>query len=197
VKYIQAVFGILAVYALLISPATLAARDQVVSIPQGTVIDVRMIDSISSDQNHAGQVVRGSVDHAIQLGNRTVIPRGATAYVKLVDVDSAGRVSGRSELKLQLDRIAFGNHSYPVASNVAWFRGKSETKKSLKSGGIGALAGGGLGALFGGGKGAAIGAGLGAGAGVATNAAHKGEQVRIGSESLVRFQLAAPLRIRE
>jgi hypothetical protein len=104
-------------------------------------------------------------------------------------------VSGRSELKLQLERIVFGNHSYPIASNVAWFRGKSETKKSLKSGGIGALAGGGLGALFGGGKGAAIGAGVGAGAGVATNAAHKGEQIRIGSESLVRFQLAAPLRI--
>jgi hypothetical protein len=197
VKHIQSAIGILAICALLITPVTLAARDQVVSIPQGTVIDVRMIDSISSDQNNAGQVFRGSLEHAIQLGNRTVIPRGATAYVKLVEAKSAGRVSGRSELKLQLDRIVFGNHSYPVASNVAWFRGSSETKKSLKSGGIGALAGGGLGALFGGGKGAAIGAGLGAGAGVATNAAHEGKQVVIGSESLVRFQLAAPLRIRE
>jgi hypothetical protein len=195
VKYIQSVLGILAVYALLMTPAAMA-RDEVASIPQGTVIDVRMIDSISSDQNYAGQVFRGSVDHAIQLGNRTVIPRGATAYVKLVEAKSAGRVSGRSELKLQLDRIVFGNHSYPVASNVAWFRGQSETKKSLKSGGIGALAGGGLGALFGGGKGAAIGAGLGAGAGVATNAIHEGKQIRIGSESQVRFQLAAPLRIR-
>jgi hypothetical protein len=48
---------------------------------------------------------------------------------------------------------------------------------------------------LGGGKGAAIGAGVGAGAGVATNAVKKGEQVYIGSESLVRFRLAAPLRI--
>jgi hypothetical protein len=72
--------------------------------------------------------------------------------------------------------------------------GKSETKKTGKSAGIGALAGGGLGALLGGGKGA-IGAGVGAGAGVATNAVKKGEQVYIGSESLVRFRLAAPLRI--
>jgi hypothetical protein len=197
VKHIQSIIGILAICSLLMTPVSLAARDQVVSIPQGTVINVRMIDSISSDVNHAGQVFRGSVDNAITLGNRNIIPRGATAYVQLVDVNSAGRVSGRSELRLRLDRIVFGNHSYPVASNVLLFRGKSETKKSAKNAGIGALAGGGLGALFGGGKGAAIGAGLGAGAGVATNAAHKGEQVGIGSESLVRFQLAAPLRIRE
>ena len=91
--------------------------------------------------------------------------------------------------------IVTGNRSYPVASNAVLFRGKSETKKSAKNAGIGALAGGGLGALFGGGKGAAIGAGLGAGTGVAVNAAHEGEQIRIGSESLVQFRLAAPLRI--
>jgi hypothetical protein len=155
-----------------------------------------MIDSISTDQNHAGETFRGSIADAIRVGNKTVVSRGANVYVKLVDAHSAGRVKGRSELMLQLERIVVDNHSYPVDSNVVAFRGKSETKKTAKSAGIGALAGGGLGALFGGGKGAAIGAGVGAGAGVATNAAKKGEQVRIGSESLVRFRLAAPLRIR-
>ena len=196
-KYIQSVLIYAAVCALLITPVTLDARDQVINIPQGTVISVRMIDNISSDQNNAGQTFRGSIADAIRMGNRTIVPRGATAYVKLVDVSSAGRVKGRSELKLQLERIVVGNHSYVVASNIVAFRGKSESKKTGKSAGIGALAGGGLGALLGGGKGAAIGAAVGAGAGVATNAAKKGEQVRIGSESLVRFQLSAPLRIRE
>jgi len=154
-----------------------------------------MIDSISSDRNHAGEIFRGSIADSIRIGNRTIVPRGANAYVRLVDASSAGRVKGRSKLQLQLERIVVGNHSYAVASNVVEFRGKSETKKTAKSAGIGALAGGGLGALLGGGKGAAIGAGVGAGAGVATNAYKKGEQVRIGSESLVRFRLAAPLRI--
>jgi len=155
-----------------------------------------MIDNISSDLNYAGETFRGSIADAIRVGNRTVVPRGANAYVKLVEARSAGRVKGRSELQLQLERIVIGNQSYAVTSNVVAFRGKSETKKTAKSAGIGALAGGGLGALFGGGKGAAIGAGVGAGAGVAANASKKGEQVRIGSESLVRFRLAAPLRIR-
>jgi hypothetical protein len=196
VKYVQALLSFVATCALLTIPATLVARDEGISIPQGTVISVRTIDSISSDQNHVGETFRGSIVDAIRIRNQTVVPRGATVYMKLVDVSSAGRVKGRSELMLQLERIVVNNHSYPVTSNVVAFRGKSESKKTAKSAGIGALAGGGLGALFGGGKGAAIGAGVGAGAGVATNAAKKGEQVRIGSESLLRFRLAAPLRIR-
>jgi hypothetical protein len=194
VRYIQSILSFVAICALLTTPPTLVARDQV-SIPAGTVINIRMIDSISSDRNNAGEIFRGSIADSIRVGNRTIVPRGANAYVRLVDASSAGRVKGRSKLQLQLERIVVGNHSYAVASNVVEFRGKSETKKSAKSAGIGALAGGGLGALLGGGKGAAIGAGVGAGAGVATNAYKKGEQVRIGSESLVRFRLAAPLRI--
>jgi hypothetical protein len=196
-NYIQSVLSFAAICALLITPASLDARDQVTTIPQGTVVSVRMIDSISSYQNYAGETFRASIADAIRIGNHTVVPRGANAYVKLLDASSAGRLKGRSQLVLQLERIVVGNRSYPVASNVLAFRGKSESKKTAKDAGIGALAGGALGALFGGGKGAAIGAGVGAGAGVATNAAKEGEQVRIGSESLVQFQLSAPLRIRE
>src|SRR5262249_4810775 len=118
-------------------------------------------------------------------------------YVKLVNASSAGRVKGRSKLEIQLERIVVGNHGYPVASNVVAFRGKSESKQTGKNAGIGALAGGGVGAIFGGGKGAAIGAGVGAGTGVAINAAKEGQQVRIGSESLIRFRLSAPLQIRQ
>jgi hypothetical protein len=194
VKYIPFAFSFAAICALLIAPAPLVARDQV-TLPEGTIVSVRMIDSISSDRNHAGERFRASIVDPIQIGNRTVVPRGADAYVKLVNASSAGRVKGRSELQLQLERVVVGGHSYPVSSNVLAFRGKSEGKQTAKDAGIGALAGGGLGALFGGGKGAAIGAGAGAGAGVATNAVHRGEQVQIGSESVVRFHLSAPLRI--
>ena len=194
-KCIQAVLSVAAVFALLITPGW-SAPDSANTVPRGTVVSVRMIDSIDSDRNYAGQIFRASIADSIRIGNQTVVPRGANAHVKLVNASSAGRVKGRSKLQLQLVSIVVGNQSYPVASNVVEFRGKSEGKKTAKNAGIGALAGGGLGALFGGGKGAAIGDGLGAGAGVAANAAEKGTQVWIGSEDVVRFQLSAPLRIR-
>jgi len=181
---------------MLLMPGTLGARQREIVIPPGTVINVRMIDSIDSDRNTAGQIFRGSLDSPIRINRETVLPRGSTAFVRLVGAESAGRVKGRSELRLQLDRIAVGNHTYPVRSSIVEFRGKSQSKKTAKSAGIGAAVGGGLGALFGGGKGAAIGAGLGAGTGVATRAAKNGEQILVPSESLVRFRLASPVRVR-
>src|SRR5215471_5329628 len=197
VQRIQLVLSCLAICALLITPTMLEARDQqVISIPAGTVINVRMIDSINSDQNQVGQTFRGSLNNSIRVGNRVILPRGANAYVTLVGVSSAGRVKGRSELELQLSRIVVGNRAYRTSSNIVAFRGRSETKQTGKSAGIGAAVGGGVGALLGGGKGAAIGAGLGAGTGVAANAAHRGQQVRIGSESRLQFRLAAPLKVR-
>jgi len=195
VKSIKTLLTVAAFCALMMSPAALPALGQARSVPAGTVINVRMIDSISTDRNHAGETFRGSLQDSVRVGNRTVLPRGATVYVKLVNARSAGRVKGRSEMKLQLERIVVGSHSYPVNSQIVGYRGKSETKQSLKSTGIGAAVGGGLGAIFGGGTGAAIGAGLGGGTGLAVNAAHEGEQIRIPSETLVQFRLSSPLAL--
>jgi hypothetical protein len=196
VKIIRPILSVAALCALLIMPATVNALQHEVVIPKGTVVHVRMIDSIDSEQNRAGQVFRGSLENPIRINNQTVLPRGSTAFVKLVEAKSAGRVKGRSELSLQLDRIAVGNHTYLVRSDIVNFRGKSQGKRTAKSAGIGAAVGGGLGALFGGGKGAAIGAGLGAGTGAATRAVPGGEQIRVNSESLVQFRLTAPLHVR-
>jgi hypothetical protein len=198
-RSVQLQLGIIAICTLLISaPSYYAGIDgnQAVTIPAGAVIPVRMIDSISSDHNWAGQVFRGSLSGPVVVQNRTVLPKGATAYVKLVDVDNASSLKGRSRLMLQLDRVVAPSGTYIVHSGVVSFSGSSQGKKTAKSAGVGALVGGGVGALFGGGKGAAIGAGLGAGTGVATRAFKGPHPVRIGSESLVNFRLTAPVRVR-
>ena len=195
-KYLKFLLIMVSLSGMLTATATADVRQhQQVVVPSGTAIHVRMIDSINSDRNRAGEIFKGSLDHAVQAGNQTVFPRGATAYVKLVEASSAGRVKGRNELRLQLDHIAVGNQTYAVHSNVVDFRGKSQAKKTAKSAGIGAAVGGGVGALLGGGKGLAVGAGLGAGTGVATRAVKEPKAIQINSESLLQFHLAAPLRI--
>ena len=52
-----------------------------------------------------------------------------------------------------------------------------------------------IGAIAGGGKGAAVGAAAGAGAGTAAQALTKGEQIKLPAESLLEFQLKAPLTV--
>src|SRR5262245_52877075 len=200
-KHTQLTLGVIAVVALLMTAPYYAGyaatrNVQEVLVPSGTVIPVRMIDSISSDRNYAGQTFRGSLSAPVRFNNRTVLPRGSTAYIQLVEARSAGKIKGRSELVLQLYRVVTPSGTYAVHSDAVSFRGSSQGKKTGKSAGIGAAVGGGLGALFGGGKGAAIGGGLGAGTGVATRAFKGGRPISIPSESLVNFRLATPIRAR-
>lgn len=166
-----------------------------ITIPAGTVIPVRMTDSIDSQQNHMGQEFRGVLDAPIHGHKQTVLPKGTLVYVRLVDVRSAGKLKGHSALTLQLDRIVTHDTTYTVHSNAIAMRGPSQGKKTGKSAGVGAIVGGGVGALFGGGTGALIGAGAGAGTGVATQALKETKPVRVESESLLSFRLSAPVHV--
>jgi hypothetical protein len=69
-------------------------------IPEGTSLVLRMIDDVDSQRDTVGQTFRASIDEAVTIGERTVIPRGADVLVKLVDDKQAGRLSGKTELTL-------------------------------------------------------------------------------------------------
>jgi hypothetical protein len=195
-RYMHPAIAAVLFSVLLLAPSTArSAGTTDITIPAGTVIPVRMIDSIDSSQNVQGQTFRGSLDAPIHAGNQVVLPKGAQVHVRLVDVQSAGKLKGRSELELQLDRIVTQNATYTVHSDTIGLRGSSQGKKTGKSAGIGAIIGGGIGAIAGGGKGAAIGAGAGAGGGVGVQALRGGKPVRVDSESLLTFRLSAPLRV--
>ena len=163
-----------------------------VTIPSGTQITVRMIDSISSDTGHAGETFRASVDQPVIVDNQTIIPKRADVFVKLTDVQSAGKLKGTSLLKVQLDRIVIAKTPYPVTSNTYEQTGESEGKKAARNVGVGAAIGGVLGGILGGGKGAVIGAGAGGGGGAVIS---KGEQMRLDSETQLVFRLENPLDV--
>lgn len=166
-----------------------------VTIPAGTQITVRMIDSIDSDTGHVGQAYKASMDNDLKVDSDTVIPRGSDVFVKLVDVQSAGKMTGKSEVKVQLDRLVVGRNSYPVQSNVYVQEAKSQTAKTAKTVGVGSAIGAIIGGIAGGRKGAVIGAGAGAGGGAAVEAAQKSEQVHIDSETALVFRLESPLDV--
>jgi hypothetical protein len=166
-----------------------------ITIPSGTLIPIRMIDSISSGEDHVDQTFRASIDAPVMIDGETVISRGTDAIVKLVAVQQAGKLAGKGEIKIQLDSIMIGDQRYPIDSNVFYREGPAQGAKTARSAGIGAAIGAAVGAIAGGGKGAIIGAGVGAGSGVAVEAVTKSEQARIESESEVTFRLEAPLEL--
>ncbi len=176
-------------------PAPPQPTTRQVTIPTGTLVSVRMIDTVDSATAKVGETYHASLAFPLTVDRDTVAPKGGDVYVRLTHVESAGNLKGQSEVSLELDRILVGGKSYTVASDVYQKQAASQTQQTATRTGIGAGIGAVIGAIAGGKKGAAIGAGVGGGAGVAIEAAGKGEQVRIEPESVVDFRLQQPLEV--
>jgi len=167
-----------------------------VTIAAGERLSVRMIDGIDSSKNTPGQTFRASLDAPLVVKDRVVAPVGSPVTVALTASQSAGRIKGSSELTVRVTQIEVRGRSYPVGTTDIAEQGKARGKQTAVRTGIGAAAGAIIGGLAGGGKGAAIGSAAGGGAGFGINALTHGPQVKIPSETVLNFQLQAPLTIR-
>lgn len=156
-------------------------------LPTGSLISVRLIEGIDSEKNDPGQEFRASVEDPITIGDDVVVPRGADARVRLATEKDSGKLTGKTELTLELVSVTYNGKSIPVfTSSVAEYSG-SQTNSTLKKAGIVGAVGAVIGAIAGGGKGAAIGAGAGAAAGAGSGVFMKGQRVKVPSETLLTF----------
>lgn len=162
------------------------------AIPEGTQVEIRIIDSLSSDTAREGDSFHGTLEQAIEVNGRTLYPKGAEVTGTVTRVHSSGRLSDPGELELVLNSIATGGRSYPVNTGPWNLKGESHTKSNVSKIGGGAVLGTVIGAIAGGAKGAAIGAGVGAGAGTAGAAATGKKDAKIESEALLTFITLAP-----
>jgi hypothetical protein len=176
-------------------PAPAVKPPEQITIPSGTILSVRMIDSIDSAQNHAGDEFAATLEAPVVIGDRAVIPRGSDARVRLVQATSAGHMSGRSELKVELVSVTTDGQTYQLQTSYHEQAGASRTTRTAETVGGGAVLGGLLGAIAGRGKGAAIGSVIGAGTGTAVEAGTHGQQVKIPSETKLEFTLKSPVTI--
>jgi BON domain len=166
-----------------------------ITLPAGTVITVRMIEAIDSSRNQPGQDFSASINSPVVIGSRVIIPQGSDARVRLVQSASAGHMTGRSDLQVELVSLSVNGTSYQVKSSLYQKAGRSRGTRTAETVGGAAALGALIGAVIGHGKGAAIGAGVGAAAGTGVQATTQGQQVRIPSETKIDFTLKAPLTL--
>ena len=124
-----------------------------------------MIDSVDSSVNATGEVFHASLDAPLVVNDEVVVPKGANISVRLAQASSAGHMSGKSELRLELVKLVYQGKSYPLVSSTYELAGTSRGKRTAGTIAGGAAIGALIGAIAGGGKGAAIGAGVGGGTG--------------------------------
>ena len=166
-----------------------------VTISEGTVLSVRLVDSIDSNRSKEGDVFRGTMESPVTEGERVVIPKYADVEGKVVQAKSAGHFTGRSDITLVLTRLEMGGKSYSIDTEEYVQEGAGRGKRTAEMVGGGAGAGALIGGLTGGGKGALIGAAVGAGTGTGVQAVTHGQQVHIPSETVLEFRLKAPVAV--
>ncbi|MBI1895393.1 MAG: hypothetical protein HYS04_02490 [Acidobacteria bacterium] len=172
-----------------------ASPGPTLEVPAGSEISIRMIDDVDSERDQVGQTFRASVDEPVMVDGKTLIPRGADVAVKLVEDKQSGRLSGRTELTLDLQSITLNGRNVDILTQEVTTASESRTARTGKVVGGTAALGAIIGAIAGGGKGAAVGAVTGAGAGAAVQVLTKGQRVRIPPETRLVFTLQQPVRI--
>ncbi|HKW75728.1 MAG TPA: hypothetical protein VJN64_09405 [Terriglobales bacterium] len=165
------------------------------TVPSGTRLVVRTIDSIDSDQNHPGDKFQASLEQPLYVNETLVAAKGTSIYGRLDQIQGSGQLSGKAQLRLSLTGIVLNGQTIPLTTGDYEVAGKSRGASTAKKVGGGAALGAVIGAIAGGGKGAAIGAGVGAGAGTAVQVMTKGDQIHVPSETLLEFNLDQPVTL--
>ncbi len=168
---------------------------QVVSVPAGATLQLRMNEGIDSKHSQIGSSFSGTVIRDIVANGFVAIPRGATVQGTVVDASKGGTIKGHASLALQVTQVIVGGRVYPLTSNIWQQDGIDKTGRTVESaiglGVVGAIIGG----VAGGGAGAAIGAGAGGAAGIGASAASGNPQVFLPPESVIAFQITQPITV--
>jgi hypothetical protein len=138
-------------------------QQKMITVPAGTTILVRILDSVDSSKNPPGSRFTAGLETNLVVNGSVIVPKGNTVYGRLAQAKQAGRATGSSELQLELTDVVVHGTAYPLLTSDYQVKGSSSGKRSAKR----LLSGAGLGAAIGAvagnaGKGAAIGATVGA-----------------------------------
>lgn len=164
-----------------------AGAQKNLEIPSGTVIRIRMIDKLSSEEAQVNDTFRATLEDSIMVDSRALYPKGADVLGRVVDVHASGRLSQPGELDLVLVTISSRTVASSVRTEPLVIKGESHTKSNATKIGGGAALGAIIGGIAGGGKGAAIGTVVGAGAGTAGAAATGKKIATVDSEAVLSF----------
>ncbi len=170
-------------------------RMQRVIIPAGTEIAVRTNETIEARDVTEGRTYASQIEQDI-LGpdGYPVIRRGSDARLVVTRLERDG------DLFLDMESVTVDGRRYAMSTTDIEIEGRRQGIGGNRR--TGAFVGGGavlgtiIGAIAGGGKGAAIGALAGAGAGAATQVITRGRELRVPAETVLRFRLDYPLRLR-
>jgi hypothetical protein len=169
---------------------------KLITLDAGTVVPVRITETLDSKTAQPNDVFHGSVAGDLGSQGVIVIPRGAPVMGRIVDAREAAHFKGNSMLSLELTELTARGQNVTLVTDTYSKEGEGRGKNTAEKVGGGAALGSIIGALAGGGKGAVIGGLAGGAAGTGVNAATRGQQTVIPTETLINFRLQSPITVK-
>jgi hypothetical protein len=165
-------------------------------VPAGTVLTVRLGQSVGSKISSPGQTFTATLASAVTVDGRTAIPAGAAASGTVVDAKPLGRFKGGASLQLRLTSITIGGSDQSISTSSVARSATGKGKRTAVLAGGGAALGALIGGLAGGGKGAGIGALAGGGAGAGGAAFTGNKDIVLPAESALSFKLEQSIDVK-
>jgi hypothetical protein len=165
-------------------------------VPAGTVLEVRLQESLSTKTNQAGESFEMQLDEDLIVEGKLLAAEASRVTGRLTHVKKSGKVEGLAQLGMDLQKIVVGDEVYSLKSNILTYEAEGTVKEDAKKIGIATGVGALIGAIAGGKKGAAVGTAVGAGAGTGTVLATSGEEVEFKIEQLFKFTLERDLEMK-
>jgi len=164
--------------------APVAVQPKSVTLPAGTMLVVRMVDTVTS-KKPAGTKFTTKLEYDLAVSGTVALKGGTAIYGKVQSSTQARRAFGKSTLDLRLAQIIVNGQPVPIVSSGYKEAGASSLKKAAK----GAAAGAVIGEIADddAGKGAAIGA--------TASLIKKGETVTVPTGAMLEFTLTQPVTI--
>jgi hypothetical protein len=160
----------------------------IVSIPDGTPIHVRMIDALDTEKSMPGDLFRASLAQPIAVSGRALASKDALVLGKVKDVVSSGRLRPPASITMALTRLTLTDgRTVSVETLPYTLNGKSHALRNTVLIGGGAGAGAVLGGVADGKRGAVIGGAIGAGAGTAAAYLTGKQEIVIPAETSFEF----------